>query len=109
MPLRTATPDKHWEAEYAEHGSGQFDSLVLVAPPGVLAELKQKLSKPMAELLGRRPAKRPDQSAGSRPYRAPRAGALALFFGLWASFASRSFVKLTALSLDGEQKGRILL
>lgn len=35
----------------AEHGNGQFDSLVLVAPPKVLTELKQKLSKPMAELV----------------------------------------------------------
>jgi protein required for attachment to host cells len=35
----------------AEHGSGQFDSLVLVVPPKVLTELKQKLSKPMAELV----------------------------------------------------------
>ena len=34
-----------------EHGSGQFDSLVLVAPPGVLTELKQALSKPMAALV----------------------------------------------------------
>ena len=35
----------------SEHGGGQFDRLVLVAPPGVLTELKQKLSKPMAELV----------------------------------------------------------
>lgn len=35
----------------AEHKRGQFDSLVLVAPPGVLTELKQKLSKPIAELV----------------------------------------------------------
>jgi protein required for attachment to host cells len=35
----------------AEHGSGQFDSLVLVAPPGVLTELKQALSKSMAALV----------------------------------------------------------
>jgi protein required for attachment to host cells len=35
----------------AEHGRGQFDSLVLVAPPGVLTDLKQKLSKPMAEIV----------------------------------------------------------
>jgi protein required for attachment to host cells len=35
----------------SEHGDGQFDSLVLVAPPKVLTELKQKLSKPMAELV----------------------------------------------------------
>jgi protein required for attachment to host cells len=34
-----------------EHESGRFDSLVLVAPPGVLTELKHKLSKPMAELV----------------------------------------------------------
>jgi protein required for attachment to host cells len=35
----------------AEHGSGQFDGLVLVAPPKVLTELKHKLSKPLAELV----------------------------------------------------------
>ena len=35
----------------AEHGRDQFDKLVLVAPPGVLTELKQKLSKPMAKLV----------------------------------------------------------
>jgi protein required for attachment to host cells len=35
----------------AEHGNGQFDSLVLVAPPGVLTELKQALAKPMAALV----------------------------------------------------------
>jgi protein required for attachment to host cells len=35
----------------AEHSSGQFDSLVLVAPPGVLTELKQALSKPIAKLV----------------------------------------------------------
>jgi protein required for attachment to host cells len=35
----------------AEHGNGQFDQLVLVAPPKVLTELKQSLSKPMAALV----------------------------------------------------------
>ena len=35
----------------AEHAGDQFDRLVLVAPPGVLTELKQKLSKPMAALV----------------------------------------------------------
>jgi protein required for attachment to host cells len=35
----------------SEHGRGQFDSLVLVAPPGVLTELRSKLSKPMAEIV----------------------------------------------------------
>jgi protein required for attachment to host cells len=35
----------------AEHGRGQFDKLVLVAPSGVLTELKQSLSKPMANLV----------------------------------------------------------
>lgn len=35
----------------AEHGRGQFDSLVLVAPAGVLTELRNSLSKPMAELV----------------------------------------------------------
>ena len=39
------------EAIEAEHGRDQFDSLVLVAPPGVLTELKKKLSKPIAELV----------------------------------------------------------
>lgn len=34
-----------------EHGRGQFDSLVLVAPPGVLTELRNSLSKPMTELV----------------------------------------------------------
>lgn len=34
-----------------EHGRGQFDRLVLVAPPGVLTELKKALSKPMAKLV----------------------------------------------------------
>ena len=34
-----------------EHGRAQFDSLVLVAPPRVLTELKQYLSKPMAKLV----------------------------------------------------------
>jgi protein required for attachment to host cells len=35
----------------AEHGRGQFDRLVLVAPPGVLTELKTNLSKPLAKLV----------------------------------------------------------
>jgi protein required for attachment to host cells len=35
----------------AEHGRGQFDDLVLVAPPGVLTELRNSLSKPMTELV----------------------------------------------------------
>ena len=35
----------------AGHGRGQFDNLVLVAPPGVLTELKSNLSKPIAELV----------------------------------------------------------
>src|SRR3990172_5395266 len=35
----------------AEHGRDQFDSLVLVAPPGVLTELKTNLSKPLAKLV----------------------------------------------------------
>ena len=34
-----------------EHGRGQFDKLVLVAPPGVLTELRNALSKPMAKLV----------------------------------------------------------
>lgn len=37
----------------AEHASGRFDNLVLVSPPGVLTELKQKLAKPMAALVTR--------------------------------------------------------
>lgn len=35
----------------AEHGRGQFDQLMLVAPPGVLTELKQKLAKPIADIV----------------------------------------------------------
>jgi len=35
----------------AEHGNGQFDSLVLVAPPGALTELKQALAKPISALV----------------------------------------------------------
>ena len=35
----------------AEHANGQFDSLVLVSPPGVLTELRHKLSKPLAQLV----------------------------------------------------------
>ena len=35
----------------AEHGRDQFDTLVLIAPPRVLTELKQKLSKPMAKIV----------------------------------------------------------
>jgi protein required for attachment to host cells len=35
----------------AEHGRGRFDNIVLVAPPGVLTELKKNLSKPIAELV----------------------------------------------------------
>ncbi len=34
-----------------EHRRGQFDRLMLVAPPGVLTELKKALSKPMAKLV----------------------------------------------------------
>lgn len=33
----------------AEHDRGQFDNLVLVAPPGVLTELKNHLSRAMAD------------------------------------------------------------
>ena len=36
-----------------EHGRGAFDQLMLVAPPGVLTELKQKLAKPVADLVVR--------------------------------------------------------
>jgi protein required for attachment to host cells len=35
----------------AEHGRDQFDRLVLIAPPRVLTELKQKLSKPIAKIV----------------------------------------------------------
>ena len=35
----------------AEHGKDQFDRLVLIAPPGVLTELREKLSKAMAKLV----------------------------------------------------------
>jgi protein required for attachment to host cells len=34
-----------------EHGRGQFDRLVLVAPARVLTELKEKLSKPIAKIV----------------------------------------------------------
>src|ERR1044071_8636646 len=34
-----------------EHGRGQFDKLVLVAPPRALTELKQSLSNEMAKLV----------------------------------------------------------
>jgi protein required for attachment to host cells len=34
-----------------EHQRGQFDQLMLVAPPGVLTELKEKLAKPVADLV----------------------------------------------------------
>ncbi len=36
-----------------EHGRGQFDQLMLVAPPGVLTQLKQSLAKPIADLVVR--------------------------------------------------------
>jgi len=36
-----------------EHERVAFDQLVLVAPPGVLTELKQKLAKPIADLVVR--------------------------------------------------------
>jgi protein required for attachment to host cells len=36
-----------------EHERGAFDQLMLVAPPGVLTELKQKLAKPIADLVVR--------------------------------------------------------
>jgi protein required for attachment to host cells len=35
----------------AEHGRDQFDRLVLIAPPGVLTELKQKLSRPLVQIV----------------------------------------------------------
>jgi protein required for attachment to host cells len=35
----------------AEHERGQFDNLVLVAPPGVLTELRNNLSRPMTEIV----------------------------------------------------------
>ena len=34
-----------------EHERGQFDNLVLIAPPGALTELKQNLSNQMAKLV----------------------------------------------------------
>jgi protein required for attachment to host cells len=37
------------DALAAEHGEGQFDQLVLVAPARVLTELKSRLGKPLAE------------------------------------------------------------
>jgi protein required for attachment to host cells len=43
---------KHVAGELdAEHGRKSFDKLVLVAPPRVLTELKEKLSKDMAKLV----------------------------------------------------------
>ena len=39
------------DALEVEHGQGQFDQLMLVAPPGVLTELKQKLAKPIADIV----------------------------------------------------------
>jgi len=36
-----------------EHGRGAFDQLMLVAPPGVLTELKHHLAKPIADLVVR--------------------------------------------------------
>ena len=33
------------------HGRDQFDRLVLIAPPGVLTELKHELSRPMAKIV----------------------------------------------------------
>ena len=38
-------------AEDIEDGRDQFDRLVLIAPPRVLTELKQKLSKPIAKIV----------------------------------------------------------
>ena len=35
----------------AGHGRDQFDRLVLIAPPRVLTELKQKLSKPITKIV----------------------------------------------------------
>jgi protein required for attachment to host cells len=35
----------------AGHGRGEFDQLMLVAPPGVLTELRQKLSRPIAGIV----------------------------------------------------------
>jgi protein required for attachment to host cells len=35
----------------AEHGRGQFDKIMLVAPPGVLTELKENLSRPIAGIV----------------------------------------------------------
>ncbi|RPI33141.1 MAG: host attachment protein [Hyphomicrobiaceae bacterium] len=37
-----------------EHDRGQFDKLMLVAPPGVLTELKKALSKPVAKLVAKK-------------------------------------------------------
>ncbi len=43
---------KHVAGEIdGEHGRKSFDKLVLVAPPRVLTELKEKLSKAMARLV----------------------------------------------------------
>ncbi len=37
----------------AAHGRDQFDRLVLIAPPGVLTELKHELSRSMAEIVAK--------------------------------------------------------
>jgi protein required for attachment to host cells len=37
------------DALASEHGQGRFDRLILVAPPRVLTELKDKLDEPVAE------------------------------------------------------------
>ncbi len=66
----------------AEHGRGQFDRLVLVAPPGVLTELKQSSQQADCQAGGGRSAKGPDQGPGPRSDRAPHPGALASCRGL---------------------------
>ena len=86
----------------AEHGRGQFDSIVLVAPPGVLTELKQKLSKPIAALvikdLQKDLTKVPDHDLAEHLARR------------WASaHHSGPGLSLTPLSLDEGGEGRIVL
>jgi protein required for attachment to host cells len=59
----------------AGHGRGQFDKLVLVAPPGVLTELKKALSKPIAKMIAsdlqKDLTKVPDHDLGAHLVTAP--------------------------------------
>lgn len=68
---------KHIAGEIdAEHGRKSFDKLVLVAPPHVLTELREKLSKAMAKLaadsLQKDLTKVPDHDLAEHLVPAPR-------------------------------------